>query len=498
MAGNRSLRKEVFSLAAANAVDYALQFIVPVVVARALSPEEFGGYRMVWLVAATVLAFAPLHTPQSLSYFLPRVERGERPTYIANNAVVLLLLSLLGAATVNPWHPLLPLHWLNVGQPLWFYPVFVFLWVFGLMTDWLPISDGRTHWQAATITILSLSRTLLIGATAWYTRDLHAVLMAMVAFSVVKVGASAFYMLCHYRLSLRLKWSTMASQFRYALPFGIGEGVYLMRQQAEQWVTAALFNARDFATFSLGNAAAPLFTLIRQSVHNAVFPRLSELHARKDHAELAALNRKATSSVAFLLLPAATALWVYADEVISLIYTPVYKEAAGVMRVYLVGVIPQMVESTVLLRVGGYGTFGLVLSLVMLPLTIAISYLGILQFGLPGGAIGSVVCAFLSHAAVIYWASKKLRISPFSLYDFRAMTLYLTLSALAAFIGDQLVVQLGFTAFARFLLGSFAMAVIFLCLAVATRTIPASIATVMTGFVRKILHSKAFLLKKRG
>jgi hypothetical protein len=44
MSSMPSLKKDVFSLAIANAVDCCLEFFMPMVVARELSSEEFGFY----------------------------------------------------------------------------------------------------------------------------------------------------------------------------------------------------------------------------------------------------------------------------------------------------------------------------------------------------------------------------------------------------------------------------------------------------------------------
>ena len=55
----------------ANAVDAALQLLVPVLLARLIDAQEFGAYRLLWLSANTVLALAPLGLPRGLFLFVP-------------------------------------------------------------------------------------------------------------------------------------------------------------------------------------------------------------------------------------------------------------------------------------------------------------------------------------------------------------------------------------------------------------------------------------------
>ena len=46
------LAPRAMSLGVANALDYALQFLLPVVLVRYLSPAAFGSYRLLWLAIA--------------------------------------------------------------------------------------------------------------------------------------------------------------------------------------------------------------------------------------------------------------------------------------------------------------------------------------------------------------------------------------------------------------------------------------------------------------
>jgi hypothetical protein len=57
---DRLLERKAFLLGMANAVDFGLQFLLPVVLARTLDVESFGKYRLLWLGVYTTLALATL------------------------------------------------------------------------------------------------------------------------------------------------------------------------------------------------------------------------------------------------------------------------------------------------------------------------------------------------------------------------------------------------------------------------------------------------------
>ena len=49
------IRRKAGFLAAAGLLDYALQLAVPVILVRHLTTQEFGDYRLVWLLVETGL-----------------------------------------------------------------------------------------------------------------------------------------------------------------------------------------------------------------------------------------------------------------------------------------------------------------------------------------------------------------------------------------------------------------------------------------------------------
>src|SRR5260370_36160571 len=102
-----SLERRAISLGTANAIDYALQFLLPVVLTRALDAQSFGEYRLLWLAVGTAL-LAPLFMPESLYYFLPRATRQTKRLYVNQTLVWVFGGALVAALAVRPWEPLLP------------------------------------------------------------------------------------------------------------------------------------------------------------------------------------------------------------------------------------------------------------------------------------------------------------------------------------------------------------------------------------------------------
>src|SRR5688572_33402254 len=96
------------SFGAVKVFDHALQFLLPVVLVRALDPAAFGEYRLLWLAVGTVMAVATLNMVGSLYYFVPRSDRRRKRLFVHQTLLYLAAAGLICGVVVSPWNPLMP------------------------------------------------------------------------------------------------------------------------------------------------------------------------------------------------------------------------------------------------------------------------------------------------------------------------------------------------------------------------------------------------------
>jgi O-antigen/teichoic acid export membrane protein len=217
----------------------------------------------------------------------------------------------------------------------------------------------------------------------------------MVAFALVKAGILLTYVRRHHGLAGPwLRRDAFSSQVRQAFPFAISGALHGFRQQADQWIAAALFSVAQFASFSIAAVLAPLVQICRQSVNNVFLPSMSRLQSAGDMKGVLALNCRANCMVALLVYPMLAFAFVFADQVISLIYTATYLDAVPVLRLYIVGLIAFVVELVSVLFVMKQGPFAAKVNGIVLCIAVPISLAGAMRWGLPGAALGSVVAIY--------------------------------------------------------------------------------------------------------
>jgi O-antigen/teichoic acid export membrane protein len=392
------LRKSALGLAAASATEYGLQLVIPMVLVRTLDPSTFGHYRFLWLMAGTALAWVPLFIPQTLFYFLPRYK--ERSSALVTNALMYLLVTgaVVGLLSSN-LNPLLPEVALRLDvESQHLSSVFLGLWVAVSLFDVLPTAIGMSHVQARTTAILALLRSALLVAAALLAPTLVWITLALVCVVVFKLLALLIFIRRNPALTpMRLDLGLLRMQMVYAAPFALGNALFLMRVQADQWIVASAVNTATYAVFSVASVLGPIGTLIRQPLHNAMMPKLNAAYASGRLQDAASLIGKANSATSLILVPVVGGLFASSHELVSFVYTRGYADAAPVMQVYLIGMLANSFAVGHVMPALNLGKFATINNAICLACSIAISYVGLKELGLYGAALGSVAMLYVGE-----------------------------------------------------------------------------------------------------
>jgi O-antigen/teichoic acid export membrane protein len=454
------LERRALSLGTANAIDYALQFLLPVVLTRTLDAQAFGEYRLLWLAIAALMMATPLCMAPALYYFLPRSDRPTQRIYVSQTLAYLAIAGAVSAWAISVWNPWLPgkLDGLNEHNAL-VVPLFAMVWIFASALDVLPTADERVGWQARAIVALSATRAIGLSLVALYTRSLEAVLWALVFFTVVKAALLLWYVRRYHGFGMPLaRRDTFAAQVRQAAPFALSGALHGIRTQGDQWIAAAVFTVTQFASFSVATVLGPLVQIFRQSVNNVFLPSMSRLQAAGDHPGMVALNSRANCMVALMVYPLLAFAFVFAEPIIALVYTRTYLEGVPVMRIYAVGMVAFVVELVSLLFVLGQGGFAARVNGLVLAIALPLSFWGAMRLGLAGAAIGSVAALYVERVLSLQRVSRLTNTPIAKLQDWKTLAGLLAAAALAAAVAGLLVAWSGWTTLAALAAGGAIMA----------------------------------------
>jgi O-antigen/teichoic acid export membrane protein len=347
----------------------------------------------------------------------------------------LAAVGILCGLLVSPLNPALPEAVRELNKYGALVPVFIAVWFAALLIEYLPTIDERIGWQAwATITV-SLVRVVLLAAGAWITGDMRVILWLLMAAATLKLGLLLFYVRRHHGLAR--PWfdrAVFSNQFRHSAPMGFSSALYGLRGQVDQWVAATLFALHSFAAFSIAAILGQIVNLFRTSVLEAFLPSMSRLQAAGDLPGMMGMNARANVLVAGFLYPFLGYVMVYAEDIVTLVYTASYLEAVPAMRVYALGMTLLVVEVGSLLLLLRQGPYAMGVNAVALALSAVASLTGALFFGLPGAAAGSMIALLLDRAMTLRRIARVAGIPFAKLQDWRGLARTALVAALGALL----------------------------------------------------------------
>lgn len=398
----QGLARRALSLGAVKALDNALQFLLPIVLVRCLDGATFGEYRLLWLAVGTVMALAPFAMPGALYYFLPRSDASTRRLYVHQTLGFLVVTGLLSALIVSPLNPWMP----ATLEPLMKYgplvPAFIALWVTSVLLDFLPTIEERIPLQAYATVSVTLARALLVAGAAWLTQDMGVILWMLLAVVVLKIALLlAYIQRFHGWARPWFRADVFGGQIRYTAPFGCSSALYVLRAQADQWVAATLFSLHSFAAFSIASILGQVVNIFRASVVEAFMPSMSRMEAAGELKAMMEMNARANAMVAMLLFPMLGFVFAFAPDIVRLVYTDAYLEAATVMRVYITGLALLVIEFSSVLQLMRQGMFNLGMNILVLAVSVPLSWIGGVQLGLAGAAAGSVAALYMDRTLTL-------------------------------------------------------------------------------------------------
>ncbi len=347
------------------------------------------------------------------------------------------------------------------------------VWGTAAMLDLLPTTEERVGWQAGVSITLALLRATTLAVGAFLSGSLLVLLWLLVAIALVKLAVLLLYIRRHHGLGGQwLDPKVFADQFKHCAPFGFSGTLYGLRSQADQWVAASLFALHSFAAFSIAAVLGPLVNLFRVSINDAFLPSMSRLQAAGDVRGMLALNGRANVLAATFVCPLLAFAFVFAEEVVSFVYTAAYIDAAPVMRVYVLGLGASLVEVGSLVLLLREGRFALGVNALALAASVAISWGAAHHYGLPGAAAGSVIAIYFDRYANLRRIAARSGVPMRELQDWAGLGARIGSAALAAALAWLVAERTlpGAAPLARLALGGACLAAAYGAMQLATRS----------------------------
>lgn len=409
-------------LTGANILSFMLAFLTPLVIVRMLDQEEFGIYKQLFQILATVLMALNLQVGTSAYYFMPRV--GTRQRQVAVNIILFYALAGLAVAVIFALWPgwtLVVFHNQEIVHHIPKLGLAIMLWLVAANLEAIPLSLGDIRAASVFIVVGQMLKSILILSAALIFQSVEAILWA----SIIEGLLQCVFMLgyVHRRLGSfwqPIDWSLFREQLANSLPFGSGNLVQGVQGDLHNYFVAYHFSPGTYAIYANGCFQMPLPGLLQSSFAAVLFPEVARLAAAGNHRAIVKIWLEAMRKLALLILPGCALMFVLREELIITLFTSTYAASVPIFAVYLINLALLTVMYGAIYRVyDEFRFFGVKLHLALIPVSALALWLGISTLGLLGAVVATVSVQVLNVSICVLVAARRIGLQRADLRELR-------------------------------------------------------------------------------
>ena len=414
-----SLTKPAFFIMIAKSISFAFGLLLPLLLVRWLSQEEFGLYKQIFLVVGTAMVVLPLGVGMSAFYFLPR--EPQRKGHVVFNimlfniavaglacAVLILKPALLGNLLSTQLIPYANL----IG-------IMILFWTVSSFLEMVAIANQEPGIATMFIVAAQITKTGLLIAAAAFFDSLIYLIWAAVIQGVLQTIALLVYLQSRFRNFWRsFSWSMLTTQMSYALPIGFAGALFSLQNDLHNYFVASSFGASSFAIYAIGCFQLPLIGILNESVGSVMIPRVSGLQQEDNRREIVLITAQVMRKLAAIYFPVYVFLFLTAREFLTFLFTAAYLQSWPIFLINL-SLVPVsiLVTDPILRAYAEQRYFLLRVKIAIFIMLFVVLWYGILYLGLVGAiavAVGAniverlIAASRAAHVLKIGWGERSL------------------------------------------------------------------------------------------
>lgn len=389
-----SIATDAVKLTTSKIITMTIQLVIVMLLSRFRTLEEYGTYSQLLMVVNLVTTIAMLGLPNSINFFLARADNDEqKQKFVSVYYTLSTILSLFTGLVLVLSTPLIVRYFENglIKNFIYFLAIYPWTRIVLLSINHIYIIYKRTT-QLMLFTILNSAFLLIIIIIVeLFNWDFK---MYMMLFVIVEsiFTISVYFIVKNLagKITLSIDKSLIIKIFEFSIPLGFASIVGTISIELGKLVIGKFYSAAEFAIYI--NAAKELpITIIATSFTAVLMPQLVRLLKVKKNEEAIALWGDASILSYIFICFFATGIFVYAPEVISLLYSDKFLPGVPVFRVFSVVLLLRFTYFGMILNSIGRTKLILYSSIGALVLNLLLNYPFYLIFGFIGPAIATLL-----------------------------------------------------------------------------------------------------------
>src|SRR5437867_456883 len=433
-----------FLLVCGQTAALAVTFLVPVIFARIFTPAQFGTYKQLFLIHATIIALAELDRREDPDYFVPsepawavRYAVNSILPLAADGAACLVSVSAAGRSIAQ---------WLR--NPALEDPATLLGWYLALTLasasfEIILVARGR-HTRASGVYALSgIARAAFMLAPVILRPSLESLLAGAVAFAALRLAGMLAYVRREFDAQLRPDAGCLRRQLTYSLPLQLAVCLEVVQSNFHYYVVSRRFDPATFAAYTIGCLQIPLIDVIAGSACSVMMVKMSERIRDGQPEAILGLWSDTTRKLALIFLPFLGLLFAASGDLIPLLFTNAYAASIPVFRVWLLVLFFATFQPHGVLRVYGRTRFLAAQNMLKLLVVVGLIQGLVSRFHLAGAVSVTALSALLGKGLSLLRIKRAGKIRVRDLLPWRSLAANLAATAAACALALALRSRLG-------------------------------------------------------
>lgn len=384
-----SLKAQASAIFIGNLIGTVFQFLIPAIIVRLISQEDFGVFRQFGLVAGTFTGLLGMGYASSLFYFYPTTDFNGKQKIIQQTEV-LFLINLFIFLIVFYFYGNQILIYLNFKEFISVKGLVILYILFDLMSSGMGFIftlEKKTLLNKIYPPIEKIAKFFIFLIIILLIPGFKGPIIALIVFVLVKLIYYLIHIYPYLKKIHRIDLKLMKAQLVYSLPFGFALILNIIATRFDKFFINQYITPSEFGIYSIAFLGIPILGQFFSSIHNVVVPEISIRMSNNNLKGATALWQKTVDKTSSITIPAVILFWLLAKEIITILYTIEYLEAANYYRVFVLMFFVSMFSHEIILRGSNNTKYILISNILGTALTIVIGFIIIPKFGLYGAII---------------------------------------------------------------------------------------------------------------
>ncbi len=384
--------RKVISVFSASLIIQCANLILYMVLARALSVEDFASFRQLFLIHAILNALSFSALPTCLLYFSGRAENFiERMEYINSICIVTFGVSISLTLFLYLGTDTLAILFNNIVlvSIIPYFSIASLGVVFIILMPSVLIVLDRAKMQIIAALGSALAITVPTIIVALNEQPLVEIVkvMSIMYFLVGIIFVTLILYLCG-ALGRKIipQKEKIFSILLYSCPLLVASGLSILGLKIDHLLISGILGVTAYGIYSVGAFEIPIFSLAQNSVTSVLIPLVTEKLKKADYDGARRIWSQAVTRTAWFTFPAATILILHADDFVILLFGANYEDSAVIFAIFSALVYVRVVTFGMALRALGKTHLELFAALIYLVFGAIGAYFVISSHGLIGAA----------------------------------------------------------------------------------------------------------------